>query len=747
MKGKVKKTTVNYLLIPIVTLVFVTLLELFGAFNYLELKSLDLRYKLRGETSLTNSDIVIIAIDEQSYGSLKEKYPYPRSYYAKLVENLTEAGISQIIFDIEFTHWDEGREREDSLFAASIRRAGNVILAGTIIRNIEKQYDYFQPPTDLLRKNALTEGLVNDIHDEDGFVRKYNIFVPCQNRIHFTLGTLGYIISRGLHPHHLDCFRDDKYCVIADTVSEKFVKIPTARRFFWQEQSFRINYYGPAGSFPYYSLSQVLDDAAFDLRHDRDNDYMEIWKRNSIFPNQLRINFLNDENRLLAEQVLDDEQKVEAIIQRENPFRGKIAFVGSSLPELHDERYTPFYHFSNENRMMPGVEIHAHALQTMLDRNYLKKNSIFSSFLIILMLNYLLVFGVKKYRPLKGSVLTFGMIVLVSVCGFFLFSLFNMIFPLVLIIASMVVTFFSVIGLEFFNEEKEKRKIRKMFQTYTSSKVLKYLEENPESFSLKGERREATILFSDIAGFTTISENLPAEELSSLLNSYLTPMTHIMMKYDGYVDKYQGDGIMCNFGVPIVDEDHAWKACYSALEQLRILDELRPEFQHNYGVDINIRIGINTGLLSAGNMGSEERFQYSVIGDVVNQAARFESANKIYGTRIMVGEDTYKKCQDKIAARLLDKIVVKGKAKPVKVYNIINRLDEVTETQQNFIKYYNRAMQYYFDKEWQTAIENFQEVQKIRKDSAALTMISRCQKFLLNPPPEKWAGEYTLLSK
>ncbi|MFP4548022.1 MAG: CHASE2 domain-containing protein [Fidelibacterota bacterium] len=747
MKKNTKNNTRIYFLIPVISIALVIFFNLVNLFDYLELKSIDMRFKIRGEQSLSHSDIIIIAIDEQTYGSLKEKFPYPRSYYAKLIDNLTDAGVKQIIFDIEFTKEDEINPQDDKQLAASIKKAGNVILAGTIIRNIEKQYDYYLAPTGDLRDQSLANGLVNDIHDEDGFVRRYNIFIPCQKKIYYTISTLGYVTEEGLDPRHLGYQRKGKFCLVEDTTAAETVSIRTTREKFWQQQSFMINYYGAAGSFPYYSFSQVLDDSEFELASEWDNDYMEIWKKNSNFPNILRINFLSSENQQLAESLLGNDEKVEEIIQLENPFNNKIALIGSSLPELHDERYTPFYHFENENRLTPGVEIHAHALQTLLDKNYLRKTSILSNLIALLILNYLLVFFAQKYRPLKGAGITALTLLVLFFVSVFLFSMFNLIMPLIMVVSSLVLSYFSVLGVEFFNEEKEKRKIRNMFQTYTSAKVLKFLEENPDSFSLKGERREATILFSDVAGFTTISENLSAKDLSTLLNRYLTPMTRIMMKYDGYVDKYQGDGIMCNFGVPIVDNDHAWKACFSALEQLAVLDSMRGDFITDFGFDVDIRIGINTGILSAGNMGSAERFQYSVIGDVVNQAARFESANKQYGTRIMIGEETFRKAGNRIVARVLDKIVVKGKAKPVKVYNLVGRSNDISDELMSFVKFYNSGMDDYFSRNWSGAIDNFQKALTIQADYAAELMINRTKEFLKNPPPDDWHGEFILTSK
>ncbi len=745
---KNKKQNYKILLsIPFVSMFIIFLFYLTNIFSNFELKSIDLRFKIRGEQDLSHSDIILVTIDEQSYGSLKEKYPYPRSYYAKLVDNLTEVGARQIIFDIEFTKNDEENEIADQEFAQSIKKSHNVILCGTIIRNLQKNYNYYQPPIEVLRENTVANGLINDTHDDDGFVRKYNIFIPCQNHNYFTIGILGYALENEISPNNLSFFKDKSICIIYDTLTNVSTKIKTVRNKFWHEQSFYINYYGPANSFPYYSISQVLDDANFDLLEERDSDYMEIWKKNSQFPDFLRINFLTTENQKLAEKHMNDSKKLEEIIQRENPFFNKIVFVGSSLPELHDERYTPFYHYKNVNRLMPGVEIHAHALQTLIDKNYLTKTSVLLNILIFLSLNFVIVFIVEKYRPVIGGILSLIMIAIILFSSILLFGKFNLIIPLVSLITSVIFCYFGVVIVDFFNEERERRKIRKMFQTYTSTKVLKYLEENPESFSLKGERREATIFFSDIAGFTTISEKLSAEQMSALLNKYLTPMTHILMKYDGYVDKYIGDAIMCNFGVPIVNNDHPWQACFSALEQFETLDKLNKEFFAEFGFEINIRIGINTGIVNAGNMGSDERFQYSVIGDVVNQAARFESANKNYGTKIMIGEDTYNQVKDKIAARLLDKIVVKGKVKSVKVYNLLGLKKTASEDLINFIKYYNSGMEKYFNRDWNEAIEQFSKAKNIFPDKASEVMIIRSKEYMENPPSDTWSGEYIFQSK
>ena len=287
-----------------------------------------------------------------------------------------------------------------------------------------------------------------------------------------------------------------------------------------------------------------------------------------------------------------------------------------------------------------------------------------------------------------------------------------------------------------------------MFQTYMSPKILKYLEDHPDAFSLSGEKREATMFFSDVANFTTISESLSAEELALVLNKYLSPMTEILMKYDGYVDKYEGDAIMCDFGVPMEDLDHAWKACFAAIDQQAALEVLRPQIKKDHGVDIFVRMGINSGVVSAGNMGSNQRFQYTVMGDAVNQASRFEGANKQYGTYMMIGEETYRRAQDKIEARILDRLVVKGKLKPITVYELLGRKGQVEPKMLQICAYFTEGINLYWNRQWDAAIAAFEKALAVKgEDKPSRVFIERCHIYQENPPGPDWQGEFVMETK
>lgn len=312
----------------------------------------------------------------------------------------------------------------------------------------------------------------------------------------------------------------------------------------------------------------------------------------------------------------------------------------------------------------------------------------------------------------------------------------------------LVAAFLGIALFYYFTEEREKKKIRNMFSTMVSGEVLAYMEDHPTSFSLAGERREATMMFSDVAGFTTISESLPADRLVELLNRYLSPMTEIIQSTHGYVDKYEGDAIMAEWGVPYPREDHAVQACLAALAQQERLEELRPALKKEFGHELRVRMGINSGVVSAGNMGSQRRFSYTVMGDAVNQAARYEPSNKVYGTYIMIGETTYELAKDAIEARLLDLLQVKGKTKPIRVYELLGRKGQVEPGKLRVAELYRQALEVHWQRRWDEAIALFRQALELDPDDApSRTMLRRVEGYREAPPAEGWQGEYVRESK
>jgi adenylate cyclase len=279
--------------------------------------------------------------------------------------------------------------------------------------------------------------------------------------------------------------------------------------------------------------------------------------------------------------------------------------------------------------------------------------------------------------------------------------------------------------------------------------VVEELLANPDKIKLGGEKKECTVFFSDVAGFTTIAEQLTPEALVRLLNDYLTEMTNIVFKYDGMLDKYEGDAIMAVFGAPISQPDHAYKACAAALEMQEQLIKLRELWGKQGRPQLHARCGINSGQMVVGNMGSENRFDYTVMGDAVNLGARLEPANKQYRTKIMIGEQTYKLAGDQIIVRGLDLLRVKGKTEPVKVYELLGtKAQGITDKKQQVLDIFNKGFENYLTQNWETAMNYFQQALKIdHMDGPAITYVRRCEQFGQNPPGKDWDGVFTLQTK
>jgi len=252
-----------------------------------------------------------------------------------------------------------------------------------------------------------------------------------------------------------------------------------------------------------------------------------------------------------------------------------------------------------------------------------------------------------------------------------------------------------------------------------------------------------------VAGFTTIAEQLTPEALVRLLNEYLTEMTNIVFKHDGMLDKYEGDAIMAVFGAPISHGNHALKACATAIEMQEQLVKLRDLWGKQGRPQLHARCGLNSGQMVVGNMGSENRFDYTVMGDAVNLGSRLESANKQYRTTIMIGENTYQKAKDGIIVRELDLLRVKGKTEPVKVYELVGLSEAgVPDKKQQILDIFAKGFEYYLEQDWETAVRYLKQAQLIDSmDGPTLTYLQRCNRFMQNPPPKDWDGVFTMETK
>jgi len=283
------------------------------------------------------------------------------------------------------------------------------------------------------------------------------------------------------------------------------------------------------------------------------------------------------------------------------------------------------------------------------------------------------------------------------------------------------------------------------FRKYVPAQLVRQLIESKQEARISGLRRNITVFFSDVEGFTSISETLTPNELATRLSEYLNEMTAIILRHQGTVDKYIGDSIMAFWGAPIDQHDHAERACRAALECQARLREMAAKWQEEGKTPFHTRIGINSGEIVVGNIGSEQRFSYTAIGDAVNLASRLEGINRVYGTRIIVSQNTAGRLPDDFALRLLDFVMVRGKSEPVKIYELVAEKGDITSLDMDYLKYFNRAVALYQQRDWDSAIRCFSKLAEKRPHDPTCGMyLRRCEAFNITPPPEDWNGEYVM---
>jgi len=428
---------------------------------------------------------------------------------------------------------------------------------------------------------------------------------------------------------------------------------------------------------------------------------------------------------------------------RINPdyFDGKIVLIGVTSPVQHDDYTVPI-----SNKDMPGVEIHANLVQSILTEDYIYYQDDISAIGIIFLFGILTGLLLFKFRIYIATIALVIIVIIYIFASIYIFDT-GIIMKILYPILSIVLVSFALVVVYYRTEEKDRKWITSIFGKYVSPVVIDNLIKNPKMINLGGEKRNITIFFSDIRGFTSISEKLTPEELVHLLNEYLTEMTSIIIKDEGLVDKYMGDSIMAFWGAPLQQPNHAEMACSSSLKMMVKLKELQKKWKEEGISSFNIGIGLNSGDAIVGNMGSSSRFDYTAMGDNVNLASRAEGLNKIYGTNIIITENTQKVVKGKFETRELDVVRVKGKKKPILIFELICEKGKLSKKQRDFIKFYEEGLKLYFEKKWKAAITSFQAALKIIDDYASNEFIRRCEEFSKNPPSDDWDGIWEMKTK
>lgn len=437
-----------------------------------------------------------------------------------------------------------------------------------------------------------------------------------------------------------------------------------------------------------------------------------------------------------AAQIIESEINLQSGVPPEvSPEKLKDAYVffGFSAPGLFDLRPTPI------SPITPGVEIHATILDNLLANEFMSDAAPVQVILVTIVLALAGGLGVRLTKKAWHSVVVCVLLLPVPwALGYGLY-LSGIWWPIIAPEAGLALALISAVVVNYATEGRQKAFIKSAFKHYLSPAVIEQILDDPSQLQLGGERRTLSIFFSDLQGFSSISEKMEPQDLTKLLNDYLTDMTDIILEEGGTLDKYEGDAIIAFWNAPLHQPDHALRACRTALRCQRKLDERRAEFRERSGVELRMRIGINTGDVVVGNMGSRERFDYTVLGDAANLASRLEGANKPFGSFTMVAEETWKGARNELFGREIGQIRVVGRKTPVRVFEVRGRSDD----REDWIVGYEKALKHCYDRQWKEALQLFEQWPD---DPVSARYAQRCR-TLIDDPSQEWDGIWNLTEK
>ncbi len=698
----------------------------FGFFERTSLTFIDRAFEKRGPLSYSKDslDVIIISISDKSETTVPDRFPFPRSYYARAIRNLNRAGAQVIGIDLTFEQTDtHGPYNDDELFK-TIQQYRNVIVAGktdlrredaTISRQDENYHSIFYAADSSV-------GGVFVPNDADGIFRRYMPFAKMPNQERYIPSFAFAVLNKALGlPSASYALNTDNHFILGGRPIPKF-----------DDVSMLINFHGPAGkTFKEFDIVNILDDSDFQTIEERE-------LRTSI-------------------NTFDDP---DIGLLYDGTFKNKIVLIGPYFAESKDLfNVSVSESGSGDRNQMYGVELHANAVQTLLHQNYLSKLSAWKESFLIILLSIFTFAGVTSLKLIKtryafiieiaAVIIIAGFINGILSLYYYTFAHHNLVLPVVSPIAAVIMNYVGSAVYQYLTERKQKTMIKGMFSQYLNPTVVNELIANPEKLRLGGEKKELTVFFSDIASFTNFSEKLDAVDLVGILNEYLSAMTDIILKNNGTLDKYVGDAVMAVWGAPMQLPNSAMSACRAALQMQEKTQEIASRWEKEGKPPLIVRMGLNTDYMIVGNIGGSSRFDYTVIGDAVNLGSRMEGANKIYGTSVMISERTWILVKSELLCRELDYLIVKGKTEPIRVFELVGDLQNgVSEKKKELIEIYNLGLLFYRDRKFKKAIEEFQFALKIDPtDGPTQLYLQRSETYLKKPPPKDWNGVFEMKTK
>ncbi|MBE9561210.1 MAG: CHASE2 domain-containing protein, partial [Proteobacteria bacterium] len=426
-----------------------------------------------------------------------------------------------------------------------------------------------------------------------------------------------------------------------------------------------------------------------------------------------------------------------------NTLSGKIILFGTSAPGLLDLRTIPL------EAAYPGVEVHANIIQGILDGRILHAPGYTKGyeFIVISLIGILLTFSLPMLSALYSSLVILGSIVLLIASNFYAWTNAQLVLPIASPVLLVILLFALQMTYGFFVESRGKRQLAHLFGQYVPPELVEEMSMNMEDINLDGEMREMSVLFSDVRGFTTISESLEPKELTDYINAFLTPITKVIHDDRGTIDKYMGDAVMAFWGAPLEDDQHALHALTAAIGIVERMKSLRVEFSEKQWPEIYVGVGVNTGIMNVGNKGSEFRVDYTILGDAVNLGSRLEGLTKVYGVDIITSEFTRHSVPE-FEYRELDRVRVKGKDKPVTIYEPLGLLESIDKSERKLLKQFHIGIKQYRAQNWDAAEREIFGLSQLDPDRKIYKIyLDRIMHYRENPPSADWDGSFTHTSK
>jgi adenylate cyclase len=713
------------ILIGAAAAILVGLLTHSGLLETIELKTLDLRFRSLPPTPPAElpDDIVIVEVDqdsiEQVYTRINYRWPWPRLFYGTMIDFITAAGAKAIVVDIFFSEPDIERDisgaESDAALVDATARSGRVthacvlkqkglpppedeetaLLASPVPPGAILPADMPGPryasaalPSAALTQASRSVGFANASLDDDNVIRRIPLLLPYKNATLINTALAGA----------WDVLGRPDITIGPDALHLGATRIPTQPDYtaylWWYRAEDR--HVSPFPAVPAYAVLKAQTEVASGLEP-------------SLPP---------------------------------DTFKDKVVYFGSTATALFDSKATPLSH------AVPGVRIQATALANLLRGDAVRRMDRRTTLWLLALLclaTGLVTHGTRQ--TMSGLGITLALLVALAFGSRWLLGGRHVFVELVPLASGVGLTFVAATLINYVTERRHSKLVRHIFEHYLDRSVVRTLINNPDRVKLGGERRTGTVLFSDVANFTNTSEKLEPEQLVAFMNLYLNAMTAIIIEEGGFVDKFVGDEIVAIFGAPNDLPDHAARACRAVVRMQKKAEELQPQFrQLGCTNEIFFRAGLSTGELVVGNMGSEQRMNYTAMGDAMNLGARLESANKQYGTRVLVSDATAAAAGSDYTFRPLDRVRVKGKDQAVPIHEFTGRADGLSTEQQAALDQFAEGYRLYGEQKWDDAEAAFRKADE-SGDAPSAIFIDRCKAFRNQPPPGDWDGTFTLATK